>query len=161
MCCQSHSWSIFQHLCHKIFWSWFTQHTSFSQTIKGMTFFYEDIKKQFCKGCNNIKIYLKLIEVQCNIIFLSDLGVEKAVKNERKRVSRMWKNAYLSIKIPKASRALKQTLVTNGLLHSLRYIGNFRPQKLAPWQNSGSAPDCLNFYQSYSQRGQDNLWDVV
>ena len=32
------------------------------------------------------------------------------VKNERKRTSRMWENACLSIKIPKVSRALKWAL---------------------------------------------------
>ena len=42
--------------------------------------------------------------------FLSAFGVEAAVKNERKRVTRMWENAYLSIKNPKASRVLKQAL---------------------------------------------------
>ena len=36
-------------------------------------------------GCNNIK-YLKLFEVQCNVLFLSVFGVELAVKYERKRV---------------------------------------------------------------------------
>ena len=51
-----------------------------------------------------------MIEVQCNVLFLSTFGVEIDVKNERKRVSRMWENAYLSIKNPKASRALKWAL---------------------------------------------------
>ena len=51
-----------------------------------------------------------MIEVQCNVLFLSTFGVEKDVKNWRKRVSRMWENAYLSIKNPKASRALKWAL---------------------------------------------------
>ena len=51
-----------------------------------------------------------MIEVQCNVLFLSTFGFEIDVKNERKRVSRMWENAYLSIKNPKASRALKRAL---------------------------------------------------
>ena len=56
---------------------------------------------------NNIK-YLKLIEIQCNVLFLPVLGVELGVRNERKRAYRMWENAYLNIKNPMASRALKQ-----------------------------------------------------
>ena len=44
------------------------------------------------------------------LYFLSTFGVKKDVKNKRKRVSRMCENAYLSIKNPKASRALKQAL---------------------------------------------------
>ena len=43
-----------------------------------------------------------MIEVNSNALFLSTF--------ERKRVSRMCENAYLSIKNPKASRALKQAL---------------------------------------------------
>ena len=51
---------------------------------------------QICNGCNHVKIYLKLIEVQYNVdlLFLSVFGAELAVKNERKGVSRTWKNAY-------------------------------------------------------------------
>ena len=45
-------------------------------------------------------------------LFLSTFGVKIDVKNKRKRVSRMCENAYLSIKNPKASRALKQPLDT-------------------------------------------------
>ena len=52
----------------------------------------------------------QLIEVQSNVLFLSTFGVEVDVKNWRKRISRMWENAFLSIKIPKASRALKWAL---------------------------------------------------
>ena len=52
----------------------------------------------------------KLIEVNANALFLSTFGVIIDVKNERKRVSRMCENAYLSIKNPKASRALKRAL---------------------------------------------------
>ena len=33
-------------------------------------------------------------------------GVEVNVKNERKRISKMWENTYLSIKNQKASRAI-------------------------------------------------------
>ena len=51
-----------------------------------------------------------MIEVNSNALFLSTFGVKIDVKNERKRVSRMCENAYLSIKNPKASRALKQAL---------------------------------------------------
>ena len=45
-----------------------------------------------------------------NVLFLSASGVEVDIKNERKRLSRMWENAYWSIKNPKASTALKQAL---------------------------------------------------
>ena len=48
----------------------------------------------------------KLIEVNSN----AEFGIEIDVKNEGKRVSRMCENAYLSIKNPKASRALKQAM---------------------------------------------------
>ena len=51
-----------------------------------------------------------MIEANSNALFLSTFGVKIDVKNERKRVSRMCENAYLSIKNPKASRALKQAL---------------------------------------------------
>ena len=45
----------------------------------------------------------------------------------------MCENAYLSIKNPKASRALKRALDPGRrMLTSLRYVGNFRPQKLGP-----------------------------
>ena len=52
-----------------------------------------------------------MIEVNSNALFLSTFGVKIDVKNERKRVSRMCENAYLSIKNPKASRALKLALL--------------------------------------------------
>ena len=60
--------------------------------------------------------------MQCNVLFLSVFGVEIAVKNERKRVSRTWENAYLSIKNPKVSRTHLSgpwTPATNGSLPSL------------------------------------------
>ena len=45
------------------------------------------------------------------MLYFYQLLVSKIdVKNERKRVSRMCENAYLSIKNPKASRVLKQAL---------------------------------------------------
>ena len=48
----------------------------------------------------------------------------------------MCENAYLSIKNPKASRALKRALDPGrrmlALATPLRYVGNFRPQKLSP-----------------------------
>ena len=89
-----------------------------------------------------------MIEVNSNVLFLSTFGVKIDVKNERKRVSRMWENAYLSIKNPKASRALKRALDPGPQIARfacatpLHYIGNFRPQKLGPppWPNPGSAP---------------------
>ena len=44
------------------------------------------------------------------LYFYQHFGVKIDVKNERKRVSRMCENAYLSIKNPKASRALRRAL---------------------------------------------------
>ena len=74
-----------------------------------------------------------MIEVNSNALFLSTFGVKIDVKNERKRVSRMCENAYLSIKNPKASRAHKRALdPSRRLLTLLRYISNFQPQKLGP-----------------------------
>ena len=61
------------------------------------------------KKCS-ISECLKFIEVKSNALFLSTFGVKIDDKNKRKRVSRMCENAYLSIKNPKASRALKQAL---------------------------------------------------
>ena len=51
-----------------------------------------------------------MIEVNSNALFLSTFGVKIDVKNERKKVSRMCDNAYLSIKSPKASRVLQWAL---------------------------------------------------
>ena len=48
-----------------------------------------------------------MIEVQCNVLFLSVFGIELGVRNKRKRVSRMWENAYFSMK-NLVSGALKQ-----------------------------------------------------
>ena len=68
-------------------------------------------------------------------------GVKEEVRNERKRVSRMWENAYLSIKNPKASRALKQggtgpwpQITCFAYVTPLCYVGNFWPQKLGHCQ---------------------------
>ena len=55
-----------------------------------------------------------MIEVNSNALFLSTFGVKIDVKNERKRVSRMCENSYLSIKNLKAS----WTLAADCLLHS-------------------------------------------
>ena len=101
----SHNLSDFHHSCHKILQPHFTGHTSLSQTIKGITFSWR------LKSRCNIQKYLKLIEVQYNVLFSSAFGVELDVKNERKRVSRNWENAYLSIKNPKASRAQVDSLL--------------------------------------------------
>ena len=68
---------------------------------------------------------LKFIEVKSNALFLSTFGVKIDVKNKRKRVSRMCENAYLSIKNPKASRALKRAVDSGcrmlALLAQLRF----------------------------------------
>ena len=49
----------------------------------------------------------KLIEVQSNVLFLSAFAVKVDVKM-REKFSRMWENAYLSIKNPQASGALSR-----------------------------------------------------
>ena len=43
--------------------------------------------------------YLKLIELQCYVLFLSAFDVEINAKNERKGVSRMWENAYMNTRM--------------------------------------------------------------
>ena len=61
----------------------------------------------------------------------------------------MWENAYLSIKNPKASRALKRALdpcrkiARFARATALRYVTKFRPQNLGPppSPNPGSAPE--------------------
>ena len=74
-----------------------------------------------------------MIEVNSNVLFLSTFGVKIDVKNERKRVSRMCENAYLSIKNPKASRALKWALDP-----SCRLLASLHPQLLA--SEAGAPP---------------------
>ena len=69
MCYQSCNLSIFHHLCHKILYPCFAQHTSLSQTIKNRKILKNTI---FLQGVITQK-YIKLIEVQCNVLFLSVL----------------------------------------------------------------------------------------
>ena len=102
MCYQSHNWSIFHHPCHKIF----------SLTSLGIPQVIQ-LKHNFSWRLKNkcsIWECFKFIEVKSNALFWSTFGVKIDVLNKRKRVSRMCENAYLSIKNPKASRALKQAL---------------------------------------------------
>ena len=68
--------------------------------MKGLTFFMKIKTYKFAK-CRITLKYFKLIEVQCNVIFLSVFGVELDVKNESQKCGRM----HLSNKTPKASRA--------------------------------------------------------
>ena len=75
-----------------------------------------------CKVCNNIKISqidcsnkIGISQIQYNILFLPIFDVELHVRNERKRVSKMWDNAYLNIDNLKASRVIKLTL--SGICH--------------------------------------------
>ena len=125
MCYQSHNWSIFHHPCHKIF---SLASLGIPQVIQ--------LKHNFSWRLKNkcsISECLKFIEVKSNALFLSTFGVKIDVLNKRKRVSRMCEIAYLSIKNPKASRALKRALDPGRrMLASLRYVGSFRPQKLGP-----------------------------
>ena len=81
-----------------------------------------------------------LFQVKSNGRFLGTFGVKTDVKNTAKmcRASTLGECRYLSIKDPKASRALKQAL-DNGRrmlasLARLRFanVGNFRPQMLGP-----------------------------
>ena len=72
-----------------------------------------------------------MIEVNSNVLFLSTFGVKIDVKNERKGVSRMCENAYLSIKNPKTLKTRPQ-IARFACATPHRYVGNFRPQKLGP-----------------------------
>ena len=68
------------------------------------------------QGEGHIKVIVKYLhpfglhftEMHSCVLFLLAFGVELGAKIDRKRVSRMWENAYLSIKNPRASRALKE-----------------------------------------------------
>ena len=134
MCYQSHNWSIFHHLCHKIF---SLASLGIPQVIQLKHNFFMKLKNK----CS-ISECLKFIEVKSNALFLSTFGVKIDVKNKRKRVSRMCENAYLSIKNPKASRALKRALDPDR-----RMFASLCRQLLAsetgapPWPNPGSAPE--------------------
>ena len=79
-----------------------------------------------------------MIEVQSNVLFPSAFGIELAVKNERKRVSKMWENAYLSIKNPKAPWPQMACFVHVTLLSTLATFGlrSWHP----PYPNPGSTP---------------------
>ena len=71
--------------------------------------------------------------------------------------------AYLSIKNPKASRALKQALdPRRRMLASLRYVGSFRPQKLGPppWPNPGSAPGITSYVIGFTLNSIDNKQNI-
>ena len=54
--------------------------------------------------CNKIK-YLKLAEVQYTIFTFFCVCVQLNVISENQRVSRMWKNAYVAVKIVLVSEA--------------------------------------------------------
>ena len=73
------------------------------------------------------------MKVKCNFlfmfIFLSAISVELGVRNERKRVTGMWENTYLSIKNPKAS-GLSSGLLTPHCNHALP---SFVRNHLAIW----------------------------
>ena len=102
MCYQSHNWSIFHHPCHKIF-------SLASLAIPQVIQLKHNFSWRLKNKCS-ISECLKFIEVKSNALFLSTFGVKIDVLNKRKRVSRMCENAYLSIKNPKASRALMRAL---------------------------------------------------
>ena len=95
-----HNWSIFHHPCHKIF-------SLASLGIPQVIQLEHNFSWRLKNKCS-ISECLKLIESKSNALFLSTFGVKIDVLNKRKRVSRMCENAYLNIKNPKASRALKQ-----------------------------------------------------
>ena len=96
-------------------------------------------------GVQHIKIsQIDWSTVWCTI-FISFFGVELIIKNER--VSRMWENAYLSIKYPKVSRALKRAL-DNGYKwlvqqHFITWATFSLTSCPPPWSNPGSAPHLL------------------
>ena len=102
MCYQSHNWSIFHHPCHKIF-------SLASLGIPQVIQLKHNFSWRLKNKCSIWECF-KFIEVKSNALFLSTFGVKIDVLNKRKWVSRMCENAYLSIKNPKASRALKQAL---------------------------------------------------
>ena len=102
MCYQSHNWSIFHHPCHKIF-------SLASLGIPQVIQLKHNFSWRLKNKCSIWECF-KFIEVKSNALFLSTFGVKIDVLNKRKRVSRMCENAYLSIKNPKASRALKRAL---------------------------------------------------
>ena len=130
MCYQSHNWSIFHHPCHKIF-------SLASLGIPQVIQLKHNFSWRLKNKCSIWECF-KFIEVKSNALFLSTFGVKIDVLNKRKRVSRMCENAYLSIKNRKASRALKRALDPRpqnarfARTTPLRYVGNFRPQKLGP-----------------------------
>ena len=105
MCYQSHNWSIFHHPCHKIF---SLASLGIPQVIQ-LKHNFTWSSWRLTNKCS-ISECLKFIEVKSNALFLSTFGVKIDVLNKRKRVFRMRENAYLSIKNPKASRALKWAL---------------------------------------------------
>ena len=102
MCYQSHNWSIFHHPCHKIF-------SLASLGIPQVIQLKHNFSWRLKNKCSIWECF-KFIEVNSNALFLSTFGVKIDVLNKRKRVPRMCENAYLSIKNPKASRALKRAL---------------------------------------------------
>ena len=102
MCYQSHNWSIFHHPCHKIF-------SLASLGIPQVIQLKHNFSWRLKNKCSIWECF-KFIEVKSNALFLSTFGIKIDVLNKRKRVSRMCENAYLSIKNPKASRALKRAL---------------------------------------------------
>ena len=83
---------------------------------------------------------------------ISNFDVEVDIINESKRVSRMWENAYLSIKTQKLPGPLSGpwTLAADTACFAhmtlLHYISKFWPQKAAPlppWPNPGSTPGMM------------------
>ena len=115
MCYQSHNWSIFHHPCHKIF-------SLASLGIPQVIQLKHNFSWRLKNKCSIWECF-KFIEVKSNALFLSTFGVKIDVLNKRKRVSRMCENAYLSIKNPKASRALKRALdPSRRMLASLTWL---------------------------------------
>ena len=68
--------------------------------------------------------YLKLIELQCYVLFLSAFDVEINAKNERKRVSRMWENAYMNTRM-QSSRM--HTIYYSSCLKGGIWLGGVHP----------------------------------
>ena len=133
MCYQSHNWSIFHHPCHKIF-------SLASLGIPQVIQLKHNFSWRLKNKCSIWECF-KFIEVKSNALFLSTFGVKIDVLNKRKRVSRMCENAYLSIKNPKASRALKRALDPGRrMLASLRWQLSASEAGAPPWPNPGSAP---------------------
>ena len=82
-------------------------------------------------GCN-----IKIFQIDLStmyVLFLSAFGVEIDVKNNKKRVSRMWENAYIWIlKTQKLPGPLSGPWTQPQIATPIHNISNVRPRNLPP-----------------------------